>query len=224
MIRKVQIAIFLNIVLLISGFFIISVESRPSVRVDDIIIGDFKKVGTLYPKGSPLSLDSTVTQVPFNPFFSHAFLNAVDLGNGARPGTQVLATHDGVVINSNQANCSRNTPWPLSGNGYGCHYIIAPEEGADWATYYGHCRQLNSNLQLGTQVKAGDYICDMGNSGFSFGAHLHYEFRCNTGTFCTVPIEGRLFELKFRDYEDGAFFVTNGSIYGSSVPGRIITR
>ena len=44
-------------------------------------------------------------------------------------------------------------------------------------TYYGHCSKLY--VKAGKQVKQGDVIAAVGNTGNSTGPHLHLEVRVN---------------------------------------------
>ena len=78
-------------------------------------------------------------------------------------GTEILAGHDGTVT--------------LAGNagGYGLCVAIEGEayEGHTLTTKYGHCSQIL--VSAGQEVKAGDVIAKVGNTGNSTGAHLHLE-------------------------------------------------
>lgn len=223
MIKKLQIAILANIFVLLSGFYLVRVEGTPTTKIDEIIIGNFQRVGTFYPSGSPIGGGTTtVVQTPYAVGgFTHANLNAVDLGSGGA-ARKIYATHDGVIKEGNMTNCSNNTYYNPGGggNGYGCHYFIYPEEGAPWATQYAHCAQPNSSLKTGNPISAGDYICDMGNSGYSTGAHLHYEFKCSTGRYCAIAANNTTYELRIKQFFDEAFFPVNGEQWGVTVPSR----
>ena len=74
-------------------------------------------------------------------------------------GTPVYATADGVV--------SRE----IGGAGYGIDVII--NHGYSYKTVYAH---LSKKLvKAGQKVKRGQIIGYVGNTGLSFGSHLHYE-------------------------------------------------
>ena len=45
--------------------------------------------------------------------------------------------------------------------------------GNGYATQYAHCSSVN--VSVGQTVKAGQVIGRVGNTGHSFGAHLHFE-------------------------------------------------
>lgn len=87
--------------------------------------------------------------------------NGVDLA--AREGTPFYAVANGVV-----AICAWN-------GGYG--YNVQINHGGGVTTVYGHASQLK--CRQGQRVRAGDLIALVGNTGNSYGAHLHFEVRQN---------------------------------------------
>lgn len=77
-------------------------------------------------------------------------------------GEPMYAAFDGVVVDHN--------PDP---GGYGNYYIVLQStDNPDVTATYGH--GLPHDLQVGDEVRAGDYIQDMGSEGFSTGSHLHF--------------------------------------------------
>ena len=82
---------------------------------------------------------------------------------GMSQGTEILAGHDGTVTLAGEAG------------GYGLCVAIAGEAYGDHTltTKYGHCSQLL--VSAGQEVKAGDVIAKVGNTGNSTGPHLHLE-------------------------------------------------
>jgi len=78
----------------------------------------------------------------------------------APQGTPIYATADGVVRTAGNL-----------GNGYGNHVVIS--HGYSYSTLYGHMYRIKA--KKGQRVKRGEIIGYVGNSGFSPGAHLHYE-------------------------------------------------
>ncbi len=62
--------------------------------------------------------------------------------------------------------------------GYGLYIVIDHGDGVQ--TYYAHCSSVYVNK--GQTVSKGDSIGAVGNSGYSFGAHLHFGV-CVNGTF-----------------------------------------
>ena len=86
----------------------------------------------------------------------------VDLGYPE--GTPVAAAWDGIVrISKGTANTG----------GYGNLVVIRHDNGLE--TYYGHLSRRLVNP--GQMVKAGDIIGLGGNTGRSYGSHLHFEVR-----------------------------------------------
>lgn len=88
----------------------------------------------------------------------------IDLG--APVGTPVYAADSGIVIFSGWNN------W-----GYGILVVIDHSGSGGWTTYYAH---LNSRaVGCGESVGRGQYIGQVGSTGNSNGAHLHFETRWN---------------------------------------------
>ena len=84
----------------------------------------------------------------------------------APDGTPIFATADGVV-----------TLAEFSG-GYGGLIIIEHTvDGQRVASYYAHMWETGIHVTAGQRVAAGQHIGDVGSSGMSTGAHLHFEIR-----------------------------------------------
>jgi murein DD-endopeptidase MepM/ murein hydrolase activator NlpD len=97
-----------------------------------------------------------------SPFSGRSELHkGIDIAN--KKGTSVVATADGVVIFAGMRG--------LFGR------IVTIDHGHGIITHYAH---LDKTLKKeGDNVKRGDIIAKMGNSGRSTGPHLHYEVRLN---------------------------------------------
>jgi len=97
----------------------------------------------------------------------HPILKYRRMHNGmdftASPGTPIYATGDGKVVKAGL------------GSGYGKMVII--EHGFGYKTYYAHLSKYNTSK--GRNVKRGEIIGYVGNSGLSAGPHLHYEVHKN---------------------------------------------
>ncbi len=78
----------------------------------------------------------------------------------ARYGTKVKATGEGVVVFAGN-----------KGNGYGLYIDI--NHGNGFVTRYAHLSKIY--VRPGQKVKRGQVIGAVGSSGYSTGAHLHYE-------------------------------------------------
>jgi len=84
----------------------------------------------------------------------------------AADGTPILASADGTVAIAE-----------FSG-GYGGLIVIEHAiDGQTVATAYAHMWQHGIHVKAGDQVRAGQHIGDVGSSGQSTGAHLHFEVR-----------------------------------------------
>jgi murein DD-endopeptidase MepM/ murein hydrolase activator NlpD len=79
-------------------------------------------------------------------------------------GTKIYATGDGVVKDVQSI-----------GGGYGRWIMI--DHGFDYQTLYAHLSGFN--VKVGEQVKRGQVIGYVGNSGTSTGPHVHYEVHKN---------------------------------------------
>ncbi|WP_298329244.1 M23 family metallopeptidase [uncultured Dokdonia sp.] len=93
----------------------------------------------------------------------HPILKYRKMHNGmdftAPPGTPIYATGDGKVTKVGL------------GSGYGKMVII--EHGFGYKTYYAHMSKYKATV--GQNVKRGEIIGYVGNTGLSSGPHLHYE-------------------------------------------------
>lgn len=88
----------------------------------------------------------------------------VDLA--APTGTHILAAADGRVVFAGAAT------------GYGNLILIEHNvDGQTVATGYAHMYADGIHVKVGQSVTAGEYIADVGVSGYSTGPHLHFEVR-----------------------------------------------
>jgi len=86
----------------------------------------------------------------------------IDIGN-AGYGAPIIAAADGVVSYADTLG------------GYGNCVII--NHGNGISTLYGHGQAIHTTV--GTKVKKGDLIMEVGSTGVSTGPHLHFEVRIN---------------------------------------------
>lgn len=81
-------------------------------------------------------------------------------------GTPIQSIADGTVISAG------------SGGGYGTHVILEHViNGQKVTTLYAHMAADSTPLSAGDTVAAGDYIGQVGDTGLSTGAHLHFELK-----------------------------------------------
>ncbi|MGH8791841.1 MAG: M23 family metallopeptidase [Stackebrandtia sp.] len=117
--------------------------------------------------------DSPITEQPAEAYWRPP-LDVYDLTSGfgtrwgmphegvdfaAPAGTPVYAAYPGEVVEAG---------W---NGGFGQLVVIDHGDGVQ--TYYAHNSELG--VQVGDVVSSGDYIAAVGNTGNSFGAHVHFE-------------------------------------------------
>lgn len=117
------------------------------------------------PSGWPVTSSTGLTQGANGPS-THRGTEAIDLGEYM--GSAIYATHTGVA-----------TSYGDSGP-YGKHVEITSTcEGKEFFSRYAHLSV--TSVRTGQTVEAGEIIGLSGNTGYSTGPHLHYEFRYPTG-------------------------------------------
>ena len=82
-------------------------------------------------------------------------------------GTPVYSTGDGVVVETSGSNRTR----------VGFGLIVKIDHGYGYETLYAHLNAFS--VKVGQEVKRGDIIGYVGNSGGSTAPHLHYEVHRN---------------------------------------------
>ena len=84
-----------------------------------------------------------------------------------------LAANEGVPI---QCAAKGRVEEAMDNNdGYGLILRVSHKGG--YETRYAHCSALN--VKAGQEVRRGQHVAAVGNTGHSFGAHLHFEVRKN---------------------------------------------
>lgn len=105
---------------------------------------------------------------PFGPRWGRNH-NGVDLAGSV--GSPVVAARSGIVVTA-ISGCHPTSSWGCGG-GFGNYITIAHNDG--FATIYAHLSNLS--VTSGSIVSAGEQIGTVGNSGNSYGPHLHFETR-----------------------------------------------
>lgn len=90
---------------------------------------------------------------------------------------KVLAVAGGTVIQSRIVEDKANRTWE-----WGNYVCVQAADG----NFYYYCHLESRAVQSGATVKEGDIVGIMGNTGHSFGAHLHLEIR-NAGKTAIDP-------------------------------------
>lgn len=88
----------------------------------------------------------------------------------ASEGTPVLASRGGEVVYSGSENGSYNG---IGFSDYGNVVVVKHDDGTH--TLYAHLQDGSLPYRAGDTVDQGDRIGGVGNTGRSFGAHLHFE-------------------------------------------------
>jgi LysM repeat protein len=125
--------------------------------------------------------------------FGKDFLNGV-----ARIHNGIDIAQSGVneVVASARGRVSKSY---LSSSYGECVFILHDINGQEFETVYAHMRPGSRKVKEGDQVKQGQPIGIMGNTGYSFGQHLHFEMhkgRWNIGKSKAVdPLDYLLKDL-----------------------------
>lgn len=81
----------------------------------------------------------------------------------APTGTPIRAAGDGVI--------------DFAGKQGGYGNVVVIKHWANYSTAYAHMSRFGNGMRKGAKVSQGDIIGYVGSTGWSTGAHLHYEFR-----------------------------------------------
>lgn len=125
---------------------------------------DKEKMATAIPAIWPINRKSLRGSIGLYGYRNHPILgryikhDGIDLG--ANKGTPVYAPGDGIVIKDKDR-----------GYGYGKQILI--DHGFGYVTRYAHLNAIG--VEIGQEVKRGEVIGEVGNTGRSTGPHLHYE-------------------------------------------------
>ena len=92
--------------------------------------------------------------------------NGIDLVGAGYTLDNIVAHSDGEVVGV-VANCNRRI--------YGNYVKIKHDNGM--YTLYAHLKYGSVAVKVGDRVTKGQVVGAMGNTGYSFGAHLHFEVR-----------------------------------------------
>ncbi len=100
--------------------------------------------------------------------------------------TEVYPAAAGVVSYIYGDGLDEPCPNATASYGYGCYVKINhnPDENGiyEYVTLYGHLNKASIVATLNQDVTTDTLIAKVGNSGDSYGAHLHFEVRDTTGT------------------------------------------
>ncbi len=169
----------------------LSTESSTLLSLADDLTAFAQEHQTLVltvPSICPIAAGEFVLTSPFGERTS-PFTNTRDFHAGldlaAREGTPVMAAGNGHVIFAGRFPLRRNARWWRFGN------AVVIRHGDNYLTIYAHLDEIS--VKRGHDVKRGQTIGTVGNSGWSTSPHLHYEVRAlRDGTDEPVPVDPRI--------------------------------
>ncbi len=171
-------------------FTVIYEEGNDGTRGSQIVAAEFVNRGRILtalkytnsegnsnfysPEGKPMRkafLSAPVDYLRISSGFSshrkHPILNRIRAHKGidyaARTGTPVKSAGDGEIA--------------FLGNKGAYGQILIVKHGEHYETVYAHLSNFKKDLASGDQVKQGEIIGYVGQTGLATGPHLHYEFR-----------------------------------------------
>ena len=108
---------------------------------------------------------------------SLGYHQGIDISGAGASGSLVVAGASGTVVKAGWSN-----------GGYGNYVIIDHGNGVE--TLYGHMLDNSLMVTEGDTVTKGQAVGRVGNTGYSFGAHLHFEVRINGKRVNPAPYLG----------------------------------
>lgn len=128
--------------------------------------------------------------------------NGIDIG--APLGTTIVAPDDGIVLNTgNQDQYCRK-------GAYGKYIVVRHPN--NLVTLFAHLSQMS--VSPGSQIKRGDTIGYVGNTGYSTGSHLHFtvydgnSFSMRSSRSCgPMPSGGDINPLSYLDSQGLALYI-----------------
>ena len=146
------------------------------------------------PSICPLPVGTFVLTSPFGNRTS-PFTNTVDFHSGidlaAREGTPVLSTGGGRVVFAGRYPLRRNVRWWRYGN------VVVVAHGEGYLTIYAHLLEIT--VRRGADVRRGEELGTVGNTGWSTSPHLHYEVRGREEQGDEpVPMDPRIYILNYQ--------------------------
>jgi murein DD-endopeptidase MepM/ murein hydrolase activator NlpD len=146
------------------------------------------------PSICPLPAGSFVLTSPFGERLS-PFTNTSDFHAGidlaAHEGTPILAGGDGRVVFAGRFPLRRNVRWWRYGN------VVVLSHTERYVSIYAHLNEIS--VRRGQQVRRGEHIGTVGNTGWSTSPHLHYEVRVQDRSDGEpVPVDPRIYILNYQ--------------------------
>jgi murein DD-endopeptidase MepM/ murein hydrolase activator NlpD len=108
---------------------------------------------------------------------SLGYHRGIDISGANASGKLVVAGASGTITEAG---------WNTGG--YGNYVVISHGNGVE--TLYAHMLDNSIMVSAGDVVQKGQTIGRVGNTGYSFGAHLHFEVRVNGNRLDPAPFLG----------------------------------
>ena len=108
-----------------------------------------------------------------------SFHYGIDVGDAGIHGAAAVASRSGTVVtvyNSCPYDCAKDGYCPCGGCGNYGNYVVISHDGT-YSTVYAHL--ASACVSVGQYVEQGTVIGYIGSTGWSTGAHLHFEVRVN---------------------------------------------
>ena len=145
------------------------------IRAESLSLGTYSVLQTTGYFCWPVVGLFTVTS-PFG-YRSLGYHRGIDISGASASGALVVAGASGTVTQAG---------W--STGGYGNYVVIDHGNGIE--TLYAHMLDNSIMVNPGDTVTKGQAIGRVGNTGYSFGAHLHFEVRINGNRLNPAPYLG----------------------------------
>lgn len=139
-------------------------EGSSSSDITDKGYGSCSVTGFIWPVPSVRNMTDTYGERYIVEEGSSDFHKGIDINKPGCQGEPIVASAGGVVITASD-----------TGNGYGIHVVI--DHGDGIATLYGH--MSSTDVSVGDEVQQGQVIGYIGNTGYAYGYHCHFEVRVN---------------------------------------------
>jgi len=123
---------------------------------------------------------------------THRGVDLVGVGS-----TAVCSVCDGTVLVSQIITDKSNLTWQ-----WGNYVAVQAKDG----TVHYYCHLASRAVKRGDKIKKGQRIGIMGNTGYSFGAHLHFEVRrnntaINAADYLGIPNKTGTFNVRLMNAE-----------------------
>lgn len=157
-------------------------EAKDIVSKEEVISKLYEKVETKKTTSSSVKYASSVNNSSRKIALAINLIKPVSGTVTSRFGSRWGSTHKGVDIGAPKgtgikASASGTVVSASTGynGGYGNCVVISHGNGIE--TAYGHCSALY--VKVGQKISQGQVIAAVGNTGRSYGNHLHFEIRVN---------------------------------------------